>query len=83
MKHRPFLSGAMCEECFDFLSPAERHFGRQQCYECRDMKGWSPPCYSDDDKSDQLPRFHTTRADELAILRAVYDLGLIKEGDIL
>lgn len=28
-------------------------------------------------------RLHTTRADERAILRAIYDLGLIKEGDEL
>lgn len=29
------------------------------------------------------PRIHSSRADERAILHAVYELGLIKEGDIL
>lgn len=83
MKRRAFLSGIMCEECSDFLSPTERLFGRTQCYACRDIKDWSPPIYEDDDRPEQSPKFHTTKADERAILQAIYDLGLIKEGDIL
>jgi hypothetical protein len=34
-------------------------------------------------RQNRAPQIQTTRADERAILRAVYALGLIKEGDIL
>lgn len=32
---------------------------------------------------ETAPKFRTTKPDERAILRAVYELGLVKEGDIL
>jgi hypothetical protein len=82
------MSFPVCQVCNDFLSAVERKFNRTQCYSCRDLANWTPPDIYDAGDVDcssesHIPKFRTTKADERAILRAIYDLGLIKDGDVL